>query len=270
MSNPFEPTDVQGNPLEPGTFDVATAVLDALRGVQRNALTLIGATFLALILYYVSICTLIGWIVILPLLLFGVVKLVLEAVRGNTQVSTLWSGKDEFGRAFMSMWGFILLYVVCSIPVMVIMMGVMWPTLSASMSGGSTNPMDTVTMTATMTVVGLLWGFILVRIQLAPFYIVDKAAGATDALTSSWKRTQGNWGRLIALQLLLFLFTTPGNVISTATSYHQQGLSPSDMVDFMPIQLAVTMVVMVLNILLGMVGYAAFASAYDQIERPID
>lgn len=65
--------------------------------------------------------------------------------------------------------------------------------------------------------------YLLIRLQLAPYFLIDKKVSAFDALSMSWKNTKENFWNLLAFDLVIFvvyfvialIFAIIGGVLSS-------------------------------------------------------
>ncbi len=261
--NPYESPSAELD-FEVGELDVAIAVYDGIGAAARNWYRFIAVGVIALIAYYASICTCIGWIVVLPLLMFGGYSFLVEAEAGEASIGTLFRGVGEhFGTAFLSMWGLMLCYIPITVPLIIAIATVMfWDGLPEP-----GEQQTTWTQVAALQAIGFVWGLAIVRLMLAPFFIVDQGHGALEAFSASWEVTEGNWLGLAALQILLLLLNTPSTVITNGWNIYMQALPPSQQIEVMATGMALILGSLLFQMIAGVLGLTFFASAYSQLAR---
>jgi hypothetical protein len=267
--DPFETPESALPSGEAGELNVATAIADGVSALLANALPATGVAFVGLVAYIVSICTCVGWIAILPLLMWGMYAFVLEMVDGSAKVQTALSGVEDFGRSFLSMWGLGLLYLVLYLPPLAATVALIWPSLAETMATGqAADPLD---MTWRGFVPMFLWSLVAVRFMLTPFYVVDQGLGVLEAFTSAWRITEGSWLKLIALQVVLTLLSLPAQILNVGAQILGQDVDPLDtaaQLENLPLQLGMQGAIVVLSVVSGLLGLAIFASAYRQLAGP--
>lgn len=242
---------------------------DGLAAVFRNLLQVFGAVVVGVVAYFVSICTCLGWIAILPVLMWGMYRFLLDLVDGRAEVSALWSGTRAFGHSFGSMWGIVLLYLVIMLP-MIGAMGVL------SVLGGALIPLgidagfgklDPITSSVLSLVVTTIYGFLVVRFVFAPFLVVDRKTAVLDAFRDTWRATGPVWGKLVLLQLLLVLLNLPAQALAVGIQILNANAAqdPAVALDQMGTMFAMGAGLYVLLGIGGVIGMAIMAAAYRQM-----
>lgn len=203
-------------------------------------------------LYFLSFCSCIGWIFILPLLMHGACRLLLEMIDGEAQVSTLWT-TSSYWQTFLSMWGVFLLYGVLMLPMALLGVGL----------GAASDPM---TAGAIQILPGLLYGFLVVRLHFAFFLVAEGRLGVLDAFARSWSATGPVWGKLILLQLLTALLSAPVQVLAIGVQVLAQpaGQAPPDPNQALEL-LGLYGALMVVSIIVGTLNWSFYAAAYRQL-----
>lgn len=266
--DPFAPTDT-APPLRTGDLDIGRAVADALAAVFRNLLPLLGAILIGGLAYLLSICTCVGWIVGLPLMMWGLYRFLLGIVDGRGEVSAMWSGFDRFGPAFVRMWGITLFYVLVGSP----LIGV---TILVSLAGGAGAQFGFDPGFATLgpiagaivsIVASTLYGFLLVRFVFAPYLVVDRDMDVLDAIRTTWQATSPLWGKLVALQLLLVLLNLPAQALGVGIQIlsRESQNDPAAAIDGLAMMSALGMGLYVLLAIAGVIGMAIMSTAYRQV-----
>ena len=130
---------------------------------------------------------------------------------------------------------------------------------------------DPIRQTAIQIALSTVFALIIVRIMIAPFYMVERDVSALDAFGQAWRDTAGQWGRLIVLQLLLTLIGVPAQVLNIGLQIYAQGIDQADpdaAAAAMPVLLALYTGIAVLSAGVFVLGQLMFASAYRQLAGP--
>ncbi len=264
--DPFE-SPATDAALPQGTLDVGRAVSEAVGAALANALSAIGVVLLGYLSLVVAFCTCIGWIPAIPLLYWGAYRWLLDAMGGSARVSALWSGAERFGEVFLRMWGLMLIWLVLSIPLAIAMGALTFPAaFEAALTGQQPDPVSQALIQGGLTAA---FGLLVVRLMLAPFYMVERDLGVVDALSASWRDTTGQWGKLIVLQLLITLLGLPAQVLAVGVQVYQQTLdTEQEMLEAAPIVFGLFSVTALLSIAVLILGQLFFASAYRQLTGP--
>jgi hypothetical protein len=262
--DPFSAPDSAPH-LSIGNLDLGAAVSDGLSALLRNLGPLLIAGVLLFVGYLVSLCTCVGWIALFPLMLYGMYRFQLEVIDGRGRLSTLWSGTERFADVFARMWGLILLYIVVSLPMLVLMAPVLGWMLYEATQGREPDP---VLFTLAMMVPSVLIGLVLVRFMGAGFLVVESDIGPYEALTTSWSSTGAVWSKLIVLQLLIFLLQAPAQVLSVGNQLltRSWGDDPSSMTpDMLGLSGVLSLGVFGWSMGMALVTSVIYAAAYRQI-----
>ena len=118
MTNPYAPPRPDILPsTTAGGLNVSDAISTGLGGLTRNLPVLLGAGLVGLVIYYVSFCTCVGWIAVIPMLIFGGLRLLLAAVDGPASLTIFFDGFRDPVPAFLRIWGLVLLWILATSPV---------------------------------------------------------------------------------------------------------------------------------------------------------
>jgi hypothetical protein len=209
------------------------------------------------LLYFASACTCVGWFAAVPLLSYGMVRMLLESQQGHTKVGTLWSGTQDFWAIFFSFWGLILVYGLMVMPTV---------GLSVGMTLAKVDPLVATAITLPLSV---LYSLVLVRVHLAPFLLVDRKEGVLESIQRSWTETRPVWGKMIALQLLAFLLLSPTQVMGVGMQMLQQDqpavMDPEEALAQLYPMMALNFGVLLISVVVGTLVWSIFASAYRQL-----
>lgn len=200
-ANPFEaPQAGGGRAFEgggAGVLDPVRALTSGWEATKRNIGPWLGITVVGSLLLMVSIATVVGWIVVGPLLLWGAVVFTLNADEGEAQFGDLFSGFSRFGDALGGMLGYIVLTFIVGLPGSALS----YANTAMQMTSGESNAV----LGFLAPVVSLVWTFgVTIRLLYAPYYIVDQGLGPVEALKASWEVTR-NQKANNAILVLLFI-----------------------------------------------------------------
>jgi len=209
-----------------GTLSTATAVSDAVSGLLQNALLWIAVMFTYMALIVVGVCTVFGWIVIMPLLVWGLQAVALEAVDGPARFNTLFGGWHDLGTTLARIWGLLLLggvaYAALAGPLLVLLL---FPDIQQAMDGA---PFDQTSLTLKMACVGFILSFVHARFVLVMPLIVERGRPVLASITESWQQTSGHWPKLIGLMLLGQLLNLPPLVLNVGAAMLSDPALPPD------------------------------------------
>jgi hypothetical protein len=248
----------------PGTFDPGRAITEGFRAIASNLPQTLAVAFIAVVAYYLSFCTCVGWVVVLPLLTHGAYKFMLEAIDGQARVATLWSGAADFGGVFVRMWGIMLLLTVIFVPVIAVVAAIVVVPLVQG------HPLDPVLQYVAISVPSSLYGLIIVRVTLAPFAVVERGLSPVDAVSYAWEVTAGNWGKLMLLQLAIIVISAPAGALSVLVQTYAGGLGqdPTDPLAALSGSmglLGLNLIIMLLSMITGLFSFAMYGSAWRQL-----
>jgi hypothetical protein len=253
----MEPYAPPGSEPQTMGLDLGQVVMDALSAVARNLLPLLGAGLLVIFTYFLSIVTCVGWIFLLPVLLWGVYRFTVQMVDGRASVSVFWDDLPPFGEMFLRMWGVMLLMLVIMAPILVV--GVASSLLAEQIG--------LIARTALTFVATTLYSLVLVRVQLAPLLVVDRRMRVFEAFGEAWQATGPRWGPLVVLQLLVALLGAPAQVVTVGMQMlqEQSGTDPQAALEVLPAILGLYLALIVLSAVAGVVGMALYGVVYRRL-----
>jgi uncharacterized membrane protein len=192
--NPYDPpsapiADERALAIEgSGTFDLSTCVTEAWDDTWRNFPLWLGVVFVATLAFLLSGITVIGLVVIWPVLGWGLVLFFLNMTDQRASFSDLFAGFSSYGNALV---GMLVLMILLNLLALV---------------GQSVQYVGQVSGSEVLTgigvVVNLVWSFaVMLRLYFAILYLVDRGLDPTDAMRASWDATRGQTLRLAALAL---------------------------------------------------------------------
>lgn len=265
--DPFAPPVQDGPLLQTGSVDLGVALSEGFSALLRNIGPLVAAGAMLFVAYIVSICTCVGWIVLLPLMMWGMYRFNLTMIDGTGRLGVLTSGTERLWPVVGRMWLLMLLFLLVSFPVVGVVGGFVGLETYQTLNGEQPNPLLS---QIAITAVSGLWGLLLIRLQAAPYLVVERDLAPVDAFSSAWSATAPHWGKLMALQLLALLFAAPASVMQIGSQYLTAGAQedPGQMVELMPITLALNGGAILWSLIVGPFFLLANASVYRQLFGP--
>lgn len=181
--NPFEAPRASSHEApsfqadQAGKFDIGQSVSEAWEATKDNLGLLVGTLLVGGLCAMVSYVTILGIFLLLPVLLWGWVRLYLNAMDGEAAFEDLFSGFSNYGLALGPM-------------LMVMVVG-----FALGLPGQILNIVGTLTeqpLIANLgTLVSLVIGFtVSYRLYFAPFFVVDQDMSGLDAIRASWVATK--------------------------------------------------------------------------------
>lgn len=183
-ANPFEAPQVPSRTaqINPGILDPIAALSAGWEATKRNVLPWIGIVIVGYLLTVIATMTIVGIFIVGPVLLWGGVLFTLRALDGEAEFGDLFAGFSRFGEALGGMLGFMALMVVAMLPGY----AVMFATLPLTMSGEGSPALSAVATLSTYA-----WFFLInLRLNYAPYFIVDQSMGPVEAMKASWEMTK--------------------------------------------------------------------------------
>lgn len=178
-----------------GRFDLGVAFREAWAATWANFGLLLGAGIVSTVLFVVSALTVVGLFLVAPVLAWGGIRLVLNALDGRATFGDLWSGFSDYGRALVTM---LVLFLLQSL------IGALGQSLSTI---GQAAEMPMLAMVG--AVVNLAWTFLVTaRLVFAWFYAVDQGMGPVESLQASWDATslqKANCAALIVMAIAIVM-----------------------------------------------------------------
>lgn len=200
-SNPFEaprttgPEPVHGT----GTIDIATAVKDGWHAMLENFGPYLAMGFLFFVLATVATITVLGLFLVVPVLFWGFTRFVLKTIDGGAEVSDLFAGFNEYGKALGPMLVLFIGYLLLNLVNQAFSAG-------AQLIGGPVG----IVMSIFGIVFGFLFMYLVARLMFAPYLIVDRDLGAVEALSQSWRSTASQQVNVILLLIVTTLISVVG------------------------------------------------------------
>jgi uncharacterized membrane protein len=207
-----------------GRFDLGVAFREAWAATWANFGLLLGAGIVASLVGGLSILTIVGIVLVLPVLTWGGIRLVLNALDGRATFGDLWSGFSDYGHALLAILGLVLLQgligaVGQSLATIGQVAGIGW-------------------LEAVGGIVNLAWAFgVTARLIFSWFFAVDQGMGPVQSLQASWDATsdqKGNCALLLLLSIVIamigLLFLIVGIIPAVMVTYLMQASAYRQMV----------------------------------------
>jgi uncharacterized membrane protein len=177
-----------------GRIDLGDAFREAWGGTWSNFGLLFLSGLTGFVVGALSAATLVGLVLIVPVLIWGSLRLLLNVLAGRGEVADLFSGFSDYGRVLAAMLVLLVLY------------------LAVGLAGQSVSLLGRMTGSAVLGFAGallnLFWSFgVMPRLAFASYYVVEHGLAPADALRTSWERTRDQ--KLICAVLALLSFLIP-------------------------------------------------------------
>jgi hypothetical protein len=247
--------DVQGR----GQIDFAHTLTEGTRAVFTNLPSFIGMGIVLFVTYIVSVCTCVGWMVLIPWVYWAGLRWCLDAVDGKASVGAMIRDiLDDPFTTFLRGWGVLLVMMLVMLPSTLIgvAVGLNAPTLE---------PMRAGLVGAAIQLPSVIYGVMVVRLYPALFYVVERRTTTMGAFSSAWSDTAGSWAPLAALMALLYFIMTPQSVLNMYFTALMQTLPGTQMLDYFLPYYAMLLGGSLLASVLSMVWMCSLASAYRQM-----
>jgi len=205
-----------------GRIDLGEAFREAWNATWSNFGLLFMAGVTGFVVAALSAITVIGLVAVVPVLVWGLLRLLLNVLDGRGEVADLFSGFSDYGRVLGAMLFLFVMYGLIGL------------------AGQSVAILGRVSGSALLSFLGallnLVWSFaVMPRLAFATYYVIERGVTPIEALSTSWQRTTDQkltCAVLAILSVLIpvvgFLFLVvgviPGWMISSllhAASYRQ-------------------------------------------------
>ncbi|MCA9553077.1 MAG: hypothetical protein KC933_23775 [Myxococcales bacterium] len=196
--DPFMTAPVDGRTND-GRIDLGEAISAAWQSMTANAGVAIGGLLLVGVLSVLSYITVIGIFVLLPVVMYGGIRLFLNLADGQGEIGDVFDGFRNFGTALLPMLLLFLMYLAAMIPAYGLMIG-------GAVSGKES-----------LMVVGQVYSYavgfgVMIRMVYAPFFVVDQGMGAVDAVKAAWAATSGQYWIALALAIVAGIIGAAGMI----------------------------------------------------------
>jgi len=179
-----------------GRIDLGEAFSQAWSATWANFGVLLLASVVGIAVGLLAAFTVVGIVFVLPVLSYGGFRFTLNVLDGRGEVADLFSGFSDYGRVLGQMLVLTLLIV------------------AIGLAGQSIDLLGRATHSGLLLalggVVNLVWQFfVMMRVNFATYYVVDRGMAPVDALRTAWARTADQkltcavMGLLFALILLV-------------------------------------------------------------------
>jgi hypothetical protein len=198
--NPYAPPqtpDVALPDLAFGDFDIARTINDAWDAVKRHFPLWLGVGFIAYLLTMVSVITCIGCFVAAPVLVWGVIKFLLNMIDNRPTFDDLFHGF----RNYLAVLGRTLLLGLTLIVMLFLSESVVFV--------GQYIESDWLEIVGWVACV-VFFLAVFLRLYFSFFLVVDRNMGAFASLAGSWRMTEGKTLKVIGLAFLMWLVAVSG------------------------------------------------------------
>lgn len=204
MSNPFEtPTAAPGAITGGGDFDLSQTFREGWDAMSRNLGVWIVMFLVAGLVSVGSLLAcLIPALLVWPVLSWGTTRFTLDALDGQAEVGTVFSGFNRVSDVWAPMFTAGLLVGLAMLPGIVVSMVFQFAPLLLPDQEELGVQMITIGSTLVGSLINRVWDVVILsRLSLAMFLVVDKQLPALDAFNESWRLTSTCWGKSIVFTL---------------------------------------------------------------------
>jgi hypothetical protein len=173
-----------------GALDLRRCMQEAWRDTWANFPLWLGAGIVWLLAAVAGVVSILGILLVLPVLYWGGYVFFLKMRDGGARVGDLFSGFSNYGQALLGMLGYYIVNFLVGIPAQIpIQIGARPPQTWWLLGAGY----------GAFFVILLL---VQSRLNFAPYLMVDAGLGLGEALREAWSRTSGLKGPIALLVLL--------------------------------------------------------------------
>ena len=189
--NPYQAplADDDAAVLAPGDFTIGGTLSEAFELTKQYFPLWLGVGFVGTLLTALAAITIIGYFVVVPVIMWGLTKFLLNMVDGRPEMNDLFAGFKDYGSKLLSTLGLFLCFGgLVLLGDSIAIAGQLAGSEIVQSIGGL------VYMVFTFTVV--------VRFYFAMFFLVDQRMGAVESMSASWAATRGKTGKLIGFAIV--------------------------------------------------------------------
>ncbi len=207
-SSPFEA------PGEPEMISIPLVnPIDAIRDGSLNALAnlhrIAGAYLVLGVIYAVSLCTCVGWVVLGPFLLWGFYLFFVRIADGNAQITDTLEEitSDRKWLIWTRGWGMVGLLLLLGLPNILV-------ALFGPLAAG-VDPVEVSTNTSFIAInliSGTIWGALIVPFSYGPYIMVDRDLGPLESMSLALHRMRHSWVNLAAITVAASIIASPFSV----------------------------------------------------------
>ena len=194
------PTAALGEPARArgtGQIDLGEAFREAWGATWANFPMLLGVGLLFLVIASLSVLTVVGIFLVLPVLAWGATRFALNVIDGGGEVADIFSGFSDYGRVLGSM-------LIAMIVIMLIYVAGQSVSILGQMAGSGV-------LAFLGAIVNLAFSFVVLpRLTFIWYYIVDQDLSPMDALQTSWNATSDQKLTCLLLAILSSVITVIG------------------------------------------------------------
>ena len=173
--------------LQMGDFTIGESFSAAWKACWSNFPQWLGFGLLSMLVSILSMFTVIGYFIVVPVLLWGNVVYLLNILDGKSEINNLFVGFKQYGKVLGRMLLFIIIFILLS-----------FVTQAISFVGGL---MQEQSLIIIGSIVNIIASIFLMRFYFAAFFMVEKDMPAFEALSTSWQCTKGKTLKVLLLGL---------------------------------------------------------------------
>jgi hypothetical protein len=172
-----------------GRIDLGEAFREAWTATWAHFGLLLGAWLLLVVLSALSVLTVLGTFLILPVLFWGVTRFVLNAIDGSAEIGDLFAGFSDYARVLGAM------LVLMMLVLLIYFTGQGLAILGRASGSGL--------LTFAGVILNLVWGLgVIPRLAFVAYYVVDQGLAPVEAVKTSWSVTSDQKLTCLLLALL--------------------------------------------------------------------
>lgn len=180
-----------------GDFSIQRALSDGWNATRNYFPLWLGVGIVGSLCAGAAAITVIGAIVVVPVLVYGGIKFLLNMLDGRAQFNDLFSGFSNYGSVLGRMLLLILLLALIGLA-----------SESVLLIGNFTDS-GVLQLVGSLIYLGATL-FVILPLSFSTFFLVDQNMGATEALGASWRIARGKLGKLLLLTLVEMLIGVLG------------------------------------------------------------
>ncbi len=210
--NPYQApaADYEIERVVPGDFRIDRSIEEAFRVTKAHFPLWLGVGVVGMLCIMVAAVTLIGYFLVVPVLVWGMARFLLNMVDGRPDFNDLFSGFSRYGGVLGQTLLLMVIYVGLTV-------------FSESLVFVGQALKQPLIQGIGWLLYMAFFALVMVRLYMALFFLVDRDMSAIEALSASWNATRGKTLKLLGLAVVTTLLTMAGllalcvGVVFTAT-----------------------------------------------------
>lgn len=204
MSNPFEtPTAAPAAILGGGDFDLSQSFREGWDAMSRNlGIWLVMLLVAGLASFLSVIACLLPALLVIPVVTWGTTRFTLDALDGQAELGTVFSGFNRVGEVWAPVFTAGLLFLLAMLPGFAVAFAFQFGPLMLPNQDEPGVQMLVFGSTLAGSLFNRVWDVLLLsRLSPAMYLVIDKQMPALDAFNESWRLTSTCWGKSIVFTL---------------------------------------------------------------------